>query len=381
MIIEGLALIAFFSFLIYENKDINLTHFDEEDRMKNNNNDIVKLSGLDRTDINITENTVEPAIFDRTDIETTENSVESTILHSSKDTEEEQEELDILSTLHKFADAQYSTADLPPTWVNWLLCITFGIEALTIGTNLSIGPLFLLNEFNQGTGMIGVLFAVGAASGTSVAIGVTCTKFGNKALKKIASSPFDLCFAMGGIAVGILVAAIPNFVLHVIGLILLMCFNDLGATLMTELQASITTVSNYSFLGPLGQVIRRSLNVVTALSSPILYGIFARFPYFIAGGITFLWTFMLFMVFQHRTRQTINKISDRTGSNRKEVKSNTNFSEAEILRAITKQRQKIQQRRSSMGDTNFAQAETLEVGILRAITRQKPKIQQRKISE
>jgi hypothetical protein len=238
------------------------------------------------------------------------------------------------SVLLDAANADYSTCDLPATWVNWLLCASFGIEALTIGYNLSIGPIFLLNEFNQDVGIIGILFAAGAASGSVAAIGVTCTEFGNNLMRRIASSPFDLCFAMGGIAVGVLVAAVPNFAVHVIGLILLMCFNDLGATLMTELQASITTVSNYSLLGPAGQVVRRSLNVVTALTGPVLFGIYPRLPYFVAGGITLLWTIMLFIVFKLRTEHIVKAVSGKTGRNRKSVIKRMSFATTEVVHSM-----------------------------------------------
>ena len=91
------------------------------------------------------------------------------------------------------------------------MCISFGIEALTIGYNLSIGPIFLLDEFNRQTGIIGIMFAVGAGSGTLAAVGVTCTEGGKKLLNKIATSPFDVCFAMLGIGIGVIVAAIPSF--------------------------------------------------------------------------------------------------------------------------------------------------------------------------
>ena len=239
-----------------------------------------------------------------------------------------------MTTLLETANANYSTCDLPATWVNWLLCASFGIEALTIGYNLSIGPIFLLNEFNKGTGIIGILFAVGAASGTVAAIGVTCTKFGNTLMRQIAAPPYDLCFAMGGIAVGVLVAAVPNFVMHVIGLILLMCFNDLGATMMTELQASITTVSNYSLLGPLGQVVRRCLNVATALTGPVLFGVSPRLPYFVAGGITLLWTIMLFIAFKLRMEKTVEEIADKTGRSRESVKYRMSFATTEVIHSM-----------------------------------------------
>eukprot|EP00584_Thalassiosira_punctigera_P018166 CAMPEP_0172575466 /NCGR_PEP_ID=MMETSP1067-20121228/137229_1 /TAXON_ID=265564 ORGANISM="Thalassiosira punctigera, Strain Tpunct2005C2" /NCGR_SAMPLE_ID=MMETSP1067 /ASSEMBLY_ACC=CAM_ASM_000444 /LENGTH=477 /DNA_ID=CAMNT_0013368117 /DNA_START=252 /DNA_END=1685 /DNA_ORIENTATION=- len=242
-----------------------------------------------------------------------------------------------LNHLIKYADQHHTTNEtLPVTWVNWIMCISFGIEALTIGYNLSIGPIFMLEEFKKQTGIIGVMFAVGAGSGCAAAISVTCTSLGRKALGKIARSPFDICFAMAGIATGVFVAAVPSFPVHVCGIVLLMGFNDLGATLMTELQASITTTSNYSFIGPLGQVVRRSLNVVTALTGPVLFGVYPRLPYFVAGGITLIWSVVLFVVFKKRVKCTVEKISMATGSNRDLVSRSVSFGMSESVRATLK---------------------------------------------
>lgn len=215
-----------------------------------------------------------------------------------------------------------------------MICLSFGIEALTIGFNLSVGPIFILQTFDKETGIIGVLFAVGAASGSFVAIGVTCTSFGNKLMRRIALPPFDICFAMCGIGVGVLVTAIPNFPGHVVGLVLLMCFNDLGATLMTELQASITTASSYSILAPAGQVARRSLNVVTALTGPVLYGIIPRLPYYVAGGITLAWTIMIFILFKIRTKQTITELSTKTGKRESVIGRRWSFATSEIVNTM-----------------------------------------------
>jgi len=200
----------------------------------------------------------------------------------------------LLSRTMNEANSKFDTdTEIATTWINWIVCISFGIEALTIGYNLSIGPIFLLDEFNKQTSIIGIMFAVGAASGTFAAVSVTCTDLGKDVLKKIATSPFDVCFAMLGIGIGVLVAAVPSFPVHVLGVVILMCFNDLGATLMTELQASISTTSNYSLLGPMGQVVRRTLNCVTALTGPILFGMYPRLPYIVAGTVTLVWTALL----------------------------------------------------------------------------------------
>jgi hypothetical protein len=247
-----------------------------------------------------------------------------------------------LQILQDDANVHYSTCDLPATWVNWLLCASFGIEALTIGYNLRIGPIFILYQFNKGVGAIGILFAIGAASGSVAAIGLTCTTVGINLMRRTAASPFDLCFAMCGIAVGVFTAAAPNFGVHVMGLILLMVFNDLGATLMTELQASITTVSNYSLLGPLGQVVRRSLNVATSLSGPVLFGIYPRLPYFVAGTITFLWAIMLFILFKQRFEKTVEIVSEKTGWNKESVMHRYSFATTEVVHTMVADRTKVE---------------------------------------
>ena len=50
---------------------------------------------------------------------------------------------------------------------------------------------------------------------------------------------------------------------------------------------------SYSLVGPLGQVVRRSLNVITALTGPILFSVYPRLPYLVAGGVTLIWSVVL----------------------------------------------------------------------------------------
>eukprot|EP00585_Thalassiosira_rotula_P012286 CAMPEP_0196131308 /NCGR_PEP_ID=MMETSP0910-20130528/1375_1 /TAXON_ID=49265 /ORGANISM="Thalassiosira rotula, Strain GSO102" /LENGTH=489 /DNA_ID=CAMNT_0041390771 /DNA_START=49 /DNA_END=1518 /DNA_ORIENTATION=+ len=243
------------------------------------------------------------------------------------------------------ANTEYSTAEkdeIAATWLNWMLCVSFGIEALTIGYNLSIGPIFLQDEFKRDTGMVGILFAVGAASGSFAAISITCTEMGKNAFKKIAASPFDVVVAFLGIAIGVSVAAVPNFGVHVLGLVLLMCFNDLGATVLTELQASITTAENFSFLGPLGQVVRRSLNVATALTGPLFYGYFPRLPYIVAAAITFMWTVMLYFLFKYRVKVITDEIAKETGRNRGSVMQRVSFARSEMMHSTISMRNSAQ---------------------------------------
>lgn len=226
--------------------------------------------------------------------------------------------------------------DIPLTWLNWIMAFSFGVESLTIGYNLSIGPLFLLDEFGKQTGIIGVMFAVGAASGTICAVAVTCTFRGRTMLQQVARSPFDICASMVGIGIGVLVAAVPSFPVHVLGVVLLMCFNDLAATLMTEFNGSINTESNYALIGPLGQVVRRSINCVTAVTGPLLFGILPRLPYIVAGSLTLLWTCFLFLAFRRRFESSLGVIADNTGYTPQEIKARVEsgaiqYSSAEVL--------------------------------------------------
>ena len=68
--------------------------------------------------------------------------------------------------------------DIASTWINWIICFSFGIEALSIGYNLSIGPIFLLDKFKKQTSIIVIMFALGAASVTVDTVSVACTNVG-----------------------------------------------------------------------------------------------------------------------------------------------------------------------------------------------------------
>tara|TARA_B100000795_G_scaffold24553_1_gene16407 strand:+ start:63 stop:314 length:252 start_codon:yes stop_codon:yes gene_type:complete len=65
-------------------------------------------------------------------------------------------------------------------------------KALTIGYNLSVGPIFLLTEFNQDVSVVGILFAAGASFGTISAVFALTTPgkwFFNKYLPVLACLP------------------------------------------------------------------------------------------------------------------------------------------------------------------------------------------------
>ena len=105
---------------------------------------------------------------------------------------------------------------------------------------------------------------------------------------------------------------------------------------MTEFNGSINTESNYAFIGPLGQVVRRSINCLTAVTGPLLFGILPRLPYIVAGSLTLLWTCFLFLAFRRRFESSLGVIADKTGYTPKEIKARVEsgaiqYSSAEVL--------------------------------------------------
>ena len=66
-------------------------------------------------------------------------------------------------------------------------------------------------------------------------------------------------------------------------------------------------------VGPLGQVIRRSLNMVTAITGPILYSIYPQLPYLVAGVVTGLWTILLVVVIKRRSNANYSIIRKAKG--------------------------------------------------------------------
>jgi hypothetical protein len=41
----------------------------------------------------------------------------------------------------------FSEQDIPPNWVNYMTASTLGLQAITIGFTLSIGPWYIMTQF------------------------------------------------------------------------------------------------------------------------------------------------------------------------------------------------------------------------------------------
>jgi len=242
-------------------------------------------------------------------------------VEAAKTTRQEDPSTDGLSSLGPDAEAEddpitvaldsFSASGMGANYLSYALCFTFGMEAITIGYNLAVSPVLITEVFEQNTTVIGALLASGAAFGTIVTISIAFSKQGNAMMEKSFPSPLNFLVAMVGISVAVLVAAIPVFPIHIVGLLLLMGFNDLAALLLNEMQGAITSTKAYSTIGPMGQVVRRSGNVITAVTGPILFGIMPQLPYIVAGAVTAGWTVCLSLIIRHRFVGTKNIVQSQ----------------------------------------------------------------------
>lgn len=226
----------------------------------------------------------------------------------------------------------FSASGMGANYLSYALCVTFGMEAITIGYNLAVSPVYILEVFHHNTTVIGILLAAGAAFGTMCSISIALSKRGMATMEAWLPSPANFIVAMSGISLAVLVAAVPIFPIHVIGLLLLMGFNDLAALLLNEMQGAITSTRAYATLGPMGQVIRRSGNVLTAISGSILFGIMPQLPYIVAGTITTVWTVVITLVIRHRMAASRKVVQDsHLPEAASEIFNSASFARKEVL--------------------------------------------------
>lgn len=204
----------------------------------------------------------------------------------------------------------FSASNFGANYMSYLLCFTFGMEAITIGYNLTITPLYILEQFEKSPGLIGIILAAGSAAGNIVGIFITLTPAGKSFMQRFLPCPNDLFFTMAGISVSVFLAAIPIFYVHMTGLLLLMAFNDAASIILAGMQGEITSTKAYSKIGPLGQVIRRCLNCVTAITGPLLFSVLPSLPYIVAGLVTAFWTGVLWVVIRGKMKTNNTIIED-----------------------------------------------------------------------
>lgn len=190
-------------------------------------------------------------------------------------------------------------------WINYVVAITFAIQALMIGTVLSTGPILLHVEYGIPLQYIGLLFGFGEFLGTLAMLFLIPHK---SRMRTFVPGPFNIIcvlFTMGVMACTIALD-MPYLSMTLISLI--MGLNDFGTSLTAETQGATIAPPLYPKLNMLSNVSRRLGNTMTAILGPILYQVNRYAPFIMFGFLTIFWSMLLLLLFETRGTQVVSKI-------------------------------------------------------------------------
>lgn len=218
-------------------------------------------------------------------------------------------------------DASHKTKAVTP-WINYLIAITFAIQALMIGSILSTGPILIYLIYGLPLQNVGYIFAGGETIGT-IALMFLVSGENQKAVRKFFPGPFNMIIIIGSLGVFALLLAAKNIGLTIAALTIIMGLNDFGTSLTAEAQGATVAAEDYARINMLGNVARRMGNMVTAVLGPIMFGIVYYLPFVVFGFLTIIWIGVMAFAFHLRGSQIakkLNKVSEKQG-HRKQVPS------------------------------------------------------------
>jgi len=167
----------------------------------------------------------------------------------------------------------FSEQKVPPNWVSYLITLTLGLEAITIGYALSIGPLYIITQFGKSSSFVGALFAISQAvsAGYVLVVGNLSKSWQKKFNKYTYAAPWNFIFFYFGIGVSALGISLTGFKGCVFFFFTLVTFNDLASLRLNMFNGQISSIHGYKQVCPMAQICRRTLNTVTALTGPLLF--------------------------------------------------------------------------------------------------------------
>lgn len=190
-------------------------------------------------------------------------------------------------------------------WINYVVAMTFAVQALMIGTVLSTGPILLYADYGLPIQYIGLLFGFGEFLGTLAMLFLIPHK---SIARNIVPGPFNIIGVQVtiGIMACMLALRIPYLSMTLISLI--MGLNDFGTSLTSETQGATIAPDLYPKINMLGNVSRRLGNTATAILGPILYQSWSYAPFMAFGVLMIFWSMLLLLLFETRGMQVISKI-------------------------------------------------------------------------
>lgn len=219
---------------------------------------------------------------------------------------------DLAPTLNNYSSSNQNLAHRGGSlqWINYVVAMTFAVQALMIGTVLSTGPILLYADYGLPIQYIGLLFGFGEFLGTLAMLFLIPHK---SIARNFVPGPFNIIGIQAtiGTMACMLTLRIPYLSITLISLI--MGLNDFGTSLTSETQGATISPDLYPKINMLGNVSRRLGNTITAILGPILYQSWSYAPFMAFGVLMIFWSMLLLLLFETRGMQVISKIESPEG--------------------------------------------------------------------
>ena len=193
--------------------------------------------------------------------------------------------------------AQNTTDNAAIPWIFYCLAISFGFESMSIGTLLSVGPLFLTEQYNLSTLGFSMLMAGGEFLGFLLSL-LVIDNNRRKTFTYFCPNPWTLIVGLGVVAFADICFIFNNKIIGCMCQVLIHGVNAYVVGVMIEMQGAVTNPNHVVYLSSLGQTCRRSMNTCAAFFAPIFYfHVSPRFPFVLIGCGTLLWDIILIVSF------------------------------------------------------------------------------------
>jgi hypothetical protein len=187
-------------------------------------------------------------------------------------------------------------------WINYMVVVTFAVQALCIGTILSTAPILLFSEYYFDVSFIGLVFGGGEVLGT-IALFFFVPVSSQMAVRKYFPGPLNMLITVGMLGTLALLLAIHTLGSSIVFIVLIMGLNDFGTALTAEAQGATVAPQHYSRVNSLSNIARRLGNTATAALGPIMFGVTYYLPFVTFGALSILWIFVMAFAFHIRGKQ------------------------------------------------------------------------------
>mmetsp|Transcript_30769 Transcript_30769/g.73281 ORF Transcript_30769/g.73281 Transcript_30769/m.73281 type:complete len:740 (+) Transcript_30769:390-2609(+) len=205
---------------------------------------------------------------------------------------------------------RYSVAkEVVPSTFTYMVAFILSFAAIMCSNLYSIGPLFIKEQFGISEGMIGIIFSMGSAAASLFTL-AALSKKGREFQNKYLRSPYNIYFLL---CLGTLTALglmIPNYACHVAMIIVVHICLETFLALITELQGAITPEHAFAILGPVAQMSSVIINMLMALTAPMLYSVHVRLPYLVSGSLCVIYTIGFVAFTRHQQKQNAKILVD-----------------------------------------------------------------------